>query len=112
MRTTINLGDRWLSGHARTRCQQRGVTRPALALFLDEADHVVPVGSGCVVLTMSRGKRQFLQQRGVGASELDRAVRRAVVVGADGVVISVLNPDGPSGRRYRHRFYSHVSHQR
>ncbi len=108
----IDPRDGWLSGHARTRCQQRGITRPALELLMDEADHFVPVGSGCVALTLSRAKRRTLRQRGIGATDIDRAARQAIVVGADGGVITVLYPDGSRGRRYRHRFHSHTSHQR
>ena len=112
MAAGIHPWDVWLSGHARTRCQQRGILRPALELLTDEADHLVPGGSGCMALTLSRAQRRLLRRRGIGASEIDRAARRAIVVGADGGIITVLYPNGSRGRRYRHRFHSHPSHQR
>ena len=112
MTKAIDPGDQWIGGHARIRCQQRGITRSALDLLMDEADNVVPIGSGCLALTLSREKRRTLRQRGMGAGEIDRAARQAIVIGADGGVITVLYPDGSRGRRYRHRFHSHVPHQR
>jgi hypothetical protein len=87
--------------HLRKRCQQRGVPKRDLNILLDWADRVVPVGGGRVVITLTRQAAILLLAKGTAASLIDRARKRALVVNADGDVITVVVPSGRRGRRYR-----------
>jgi hypothetical protein len=87
--------------HLHMRCQQRGVSRGDLEALLDAADHLVPVGRGCMAMTLSRHAAAALQADGVAVAVLDRARRRAVVIDDDGAPVTVLVPSRRHGRRYR-----------
>ncbi len=87
--------------HLRERCQQRGVLKHELHMLLDTADRLVPVGGGCVSMTLSRSTVAALRAEGVAAADLERARRRAVVIDVDGDPITVVIPSGRHGRCYR-----------
>jgi hypothetical protein len=54
--------------HLRERCQQRGVLKRGLQMLLDTADRLVPVGRGCVSMTLSRSTIAALLAEGVAAA--------------------------------------------
>jgi hypothetical protein len=95
-----------LSGHAIRRTQQRGIRMRELRLVLAERDREIPVGSGCIALTISRARRMELILEGYPPSVVDRANGLTVVESADGEVVTVLRSFGHRGRRYRSRFQS------
>jgi hypothetical protein len=96
----------WKNHHLRTRCQQRGVIQRELQALLDAADRLVPVGSSCVSMTVSRSAIAALRAEGraegTAVAYLDRVGKRAAVTDVDGVPITVLIPSRRKGRRYRH----------
>jgi hypothetical protein len=92
----------WENTHLRTRCQQRGILKRDLQTLLDAADHFVPVGRGCLAITLSRRAAIALRSEGIAGADLDRAQRRAMVIDGDGSPITLLIPSGRQGRRYRH----------
>ena len=96
----------WKNHHLRTRCQQWGVIQRELQALLDAADRLVPVGSSCVSVTVSRSAIAALRAEGraegTAVAYLDRVGKRAAVIGVDGVPITVLTPSRRKGRRYRH----------
>jgi hypothetical protein len=87
--------------HLRRRCQQRGVRKHDLDMLLDWADRIVPVGGGRVAITLTRQRAALLRARGIAAGLIDRARKRALVVNAEGELITVVIPSGRRGRHYR-----------
>jgi hypothetical protein len=101
--------DARFSNHAKRRSRQRGVRDADLVLLLFEADREVPVGDGCVAMSISRSRRRELLAEGHPPSTVDRAAGIAAVESADGEIVTVLRPHGHRGRRYRKAFRSHES---
>jgi hypothetical protein len=91
-----------LTRHASVRAQQRGVPHRVINALATWADVEIPVGGGCVALSLSR--RQ-MSDRGLRASlgaELDRLAGVALVADETGAVVTVLHDcGGAGGRRYR-----------
>jgi hypothetical protein len=87
--------------HLRRRCQQRGVRAVDLEMLLNSGDQVVGVGGGRIAITLTRAAAAALRAEGVGASLIDRARKRALVVNGSGDTITVVVPSGRRGRHYR-----------
>jgi len=94
---TNPLNDR----HLRKRCQQRGIPKREFETLLEVGDRLVPIGGGRVSVTLSRSAVAAMRAEGTACTSLDRAARRAVVIGADGTPITVLIPSGRHRRHYR-----------
>jgi len=96
---------RWGDGrtlrHLSRRCQQRGVRKIDLQILFDAADRVVPVGGKRVAITLTYRAAAALGADGVAASLIERALKRALVVDANGDTLTVLVPSGHRGRHYR-----------
>lgn len=98
--TPTNFAD--LSNHATNRCRDRGVPDRILALVLGHADKWSPVGGGATSERISKSMATALIADGHAPDDIARATRLAVVVNADGRVITVVRPkSGCRGRRYR-----------
>ena len=67
------------SDHAYVRCQQRGISRAAMELVLDEGDLVEPAGDHCERIRLSRLQARRLQARGVDRRMLERVRNVAVI---------------------------------
>jgi hypothetical protein len=91
----------YLSAHGRTRARQRGMTLRMMAAMAALADHAVPVGGGCVSLTLSRAAAEEARAEGFAPALLDHLRRRAMVVADNGELVTLLIPDRQRGRRYR-----------
>ena len=88
-------------GHLRDRCRQRGVAIRELLTLFEEADRLVPVGGGCVSLTVSRRAAASLLAEGIDIAVVERVCRRAIVAAPNGAPMTILVPQGRRGRRYR-----------
>ena len=97
-----------ISRHGWTRCQQRGVTGVMLAELLAHADRAVPVGGGCVALSLSSLGAAQLRRANYPGAMLERLVRMTAVVAQDGVVITVLHAEARRYRRVQARRYRRV----
>ncbi len=87
--------------HLRKRCQQRGVSKIELRALLDWADRVVPVGGGRWAITLTPWAANLLLAQEIAPGLIERARKRALVINADGDVITVVIPTGRRGRHYR-----------
>jgi hypothetical protein len=87
--------------HLRRRCQQRGVRKHDLNILRDWADRVVSVGGGRVAITLTRRAATVLLAQGYASGLIERARKRALVLNADGEMITVVIPAGRRGRHYR-----------
>ncbi|HHX89581.1 MAG TPA: hypothetical protein GX700_07370 [Paracoccus sp.] len=85
-----------LSGHARIRCQQRGIPATFVAEILDHADVDHPIGDNCRLLRVSRSRARVLN-RG------DRLGRYALIWSdRTGRIVTILPMlEGRRGARYR-----------
>lgn len=98
--TPTNFTD--LSKHATIRCRNRGIPDRILSLVLAHADKLSPVGGGATSERISKSMAAALIADGHVPDDIGRATRLAVVVNADGRVITVIRPkSGGRGRRYR-----------
>lgn len=84
-----------ITKHAQIRMAQRGVRRDDLEVLLAHADLESDVGGQCTMLGL---RRDTAQRLGVD----DWMKRTAVIVSADGAIITVMPLYGSSaGRHYR-----------
>lgn len=67
------------SDHAIVRCQQRGISRAAMELVLDEGDLVEPAGDHCERIRLSRMQANRLRERGIDRRMLERLRNVAVI---------------------------------
>ncbi|WP_146255402.1 hypothetical protein [Azospirillum sp. TSA6c] len=93
--------ERYLSAHGRTRTQHRGTTLRIMAAFDALADHDVPVGGGCVAITLTKAAAEEAQAEGCPPALIDSLRRRAMIVADNGDLVTLLIPYGRRGRRYR-----------
>jgi hypothetical protein len=91
-----------LTFHAEDRLRQRGIGREILALIVAHHDLAIPVGSGCVSLTVSRRALQGLLADGLLPVRFaDKVCSVAVITEeATGLVVTVMHLHGRSARRY------------
>ncbi len=92
------------SNHSRRQARKRGIRMTDLNLVLAKGDQETPVGSNCVSCAISRARQRELLAEGYPPSVVDRAAKLAVVESADGVIVTVLRPNGHRGKRYRTPF--------
>jgi hypothetical protein len=93
-----------LSHHASVRANQRGVPHALMDALIAHADLEVPVGKGCVALSLSRRRLDDRELREKLGADLDRLGGLSVVCSDDsGEVVTVLHDWGRQGRRYRGR---------
>ena len=89
-----------LSRHADLRANQRGVTHEMLHALIAYADIEAPVGKGCTVLRLSRGRLEDRALRSALGTMADRLRSLAIVVAGDGgTVVTVVHDHGKSGGR-------------
>jgi hypothetical protein len=67
------------SNHAYIRCQQRGISRAAMELVLDEGDLVEPAGDHCERIRLSRNQANRLRELGFDHRTLERVHNIAVI---------------------------------
>ncbi len=91
----------YLSAHGRVRARHRGTTHNMMATLAALADHGVPVGGGCISVTLSRAAAEEALAEGYPPALLDRLCRRAMVVADNGDLVTLLIPHRRRGRRYR-----------
>lgn len=90
-----------LTRHAGDRLRQRGIGREIVALIEAHHDIAIPVGRGCVSLTVSRRALQVLLAEGLPPRLAERLCSVAAVVEeATGLVVTVMHLHGKSARRY------------
>lgn len=91
-----------LSGHARSRIQQRGIRTTVLDLVIANADVALHAGDGCETIRVSRtAVREMIESGTVDPQDGARASRIAVVLGRRGVVTALHPSRGRRGRPYR-----------
>lgn len=91
-----------MTRHASVRARQRGIDGDRLEMFLALADVDVPVGDGCVALSISRRLKRDRDIRAAFGPMLDRVADIALVMGEDGTVVTVMHDRGHgAARRYR-----------
>lgn len=88
-----------LSRHAERRCQQRGITREVLAVVLEEADQVRPVGGEGVARYISKRRRRQLVQDG-RPPQLIEKTRSLCAVTAGEQIVTVFHGCGRRARPY------------
>ena len=88
------------SRHARTRCAQRGATASAVEAVNLFADIEIPARVGCHIRQASLAAVMAMLDEGISASDADSARTIALVVDAEGRVVTVLRVS-PSDRRVR-----------
>lgn len=102
MIATRGLAASVLSQHGSQRQQQRGVRFSVLSVLVNEFDREQSVGGGCVALTVSRRRRAELRAEGLDSSTVDALGRHVVVLGSEGVIVTVCKLfAGTRGRAYR-----------
>ena len=90
---------RAVSWHASIRCQQRGVTVALLNLLQEVGDRSVPVGAGCVAVSLSRREARRLRKVGhLSPANLERLDGLTLIESSIGQVITVLHT---CSRHYR-----------
>lgn len=90
-----------LTLHAENRLRQRGITPDVAELVVENHDIAVPVGRGCVALSLSRAALPGLLADGLPPRLADKIRRVAVVVEeATGLVVTVMHLHGDAARRY------------
>lgn len=90
-----------LTHHAESRLRQRGMSPDVARLVVENHDIAVPVGRGCVALSLSRAALPGLLADGLPPGLADKARRVAVVVeDATGLVVTVMHLHGDAARRY------------
>jgi hypothetical protein len=67
------------SNHAYIRCQQRGISRTAMELVLNEGDLVEPAGDHCERIRLSRMQANHLRRTGMDWRVLERVRNIAVI---------------------------------
>ena len=83
-----------MTGHARTRMQQRGIRAAALEALLDYGT-VEHVDRGCEFVYFDKAARvRLFQELPTAAKQASRLTRAYAILGSDGDVITV-------GHRYR-----------
>lgn len=92
-----------VTGHARSRLKQRGITNATAELLLEYGDIQRHAGDGAVSITMSRDTASMLLAEGANSDAVARARRLAAVLGSHGLV-TMLRPLGRDGRRYRRQY--------
>jgi hypothetical protein len=102
-RDELSRTQAYLSTHARARARQRGTSHAVFGVMLEAADQVVPIGGACVALGLSRRAAAEARAEGVDVGLIERARRRALVVGENGTIVTVLVKRGARGRRYSRR---------
>ncbi|MCZ6623143.1 MAG: hypothetical protein O7B35_02715 [Deltaproteobacteria bacterium] len=91
-----------LSHHATKHCRERSIPDHAVDLVLAHADIWCPVGGGATSECISKSIAAELIAEGHAPDDVARAARIAVVVNANGHVITALRPKpGIRGHRYR-----------
>lgn len=110
--------DSTISNHARLRMAQRGIAPDAVLCVLRYGDIEAPAGSGCHELRLSRRSAEGLRLEGlVGICCAERAARTALIVSADGAVVTAYPkaaaaPVRKSKRRAKTRIHSARSARR
>jgi hypothetical protein len=90
--------DMQLTSHATARCSQRGVKRHVIELILRLGDIEIPAQLGRTQVQLSRIAISMMLAEGISVSDADDAKNVALIVDADGLVITVLRL-GPKDRR-------------
>jgi hypothetical protein len=92
---------RGLTAHAQLRMAERGISAADIETILTWGSEV-PVGSGAWGVTLSRRAAFELAAEGARPSHVDALRRMAVVVAADGDVMTVMRMwRSEQSRRYR-----------
>ena len=87
-----------ITGHAKLRCQQRGISPSTIRLLLQHGDVITPVGGGRRAITVSRLERAAMANEGVCPQTLDR-IRKLCLIEEGQRIITVMVA---TQRRYRH----------
>jgi len=85
------LTDANMTNHAVCRMQQRGMTKSTLSFVLEHADRDQFVGAGCLENWISRKHLKRLRQDGMSSQLIERSAGVAVIVAADGAIITVFH---------------------
>lgn len=89
-----------ITGHAKRRCQERGLRRRDIARLVDLADQRIAVGKHCTSVWLTRAGLAELVSDGWPPAQLVRLTRHCVLLGEAGAVVTVL-----AGSRRRMRGY-------
>ena len=100
MPTPLDRSTLSLHAHARARLRQRGMTEFWLNALLLHADRSVPVGDGCIALSVSRHALDEAQAEGASPADMDKLRRRVAVLDGRGRVVTVFPRQGRRARRY------------
>ena len=92
-----------MTHHAEARANQRGIPYSLVEAVLDPADFEVPVGDGCPVYRISKGRLNDRDTRRQLGNLLDRAGKVAGICSHDGAVVTAMHDWGCQARRYRRR---------
>jgi hypothetical protein len=87
------LEDVALSRHAANRLRQRGIKRELFDVFLSLADNERDVGGLCVARTCSEMALAEAARDGLSADDVAQLRRFVAVLGADGVVVTIMNSE-------------------
>lgn len=86
--------DTYFTEHARARMQQRGIPAAAVEALINYG-RSAPAGDGCELVFFDKAARaRLFRDDPAAAREAERLCRTYVVLGSDGVVVTV-------GHRYR-----------
>lgn len=91
---------RFLSAHGRARARQRGLTGSMIAALAAAGDRIVPVGTGCVAVSISRAGHAEACAEGLPPSVADRLKGKTMVVAEDGTIVTLLVRQRVRGRSY------------
>jgi len=80
-----------LSSHATRRSQQRGIRHEAIDFVYATFDVDRDVGDGRRALSCSRGALDKALREGAATALVDGARRLVLIIGADGVIVTVMN---------------------
>ena len=89
------------SGHAKQRCQQRGISFQAVDFVLSNFDTVLHAGEGCQSVRLSRRAMNELRDFCYNRQILERAGKLIVVMREDNWKVVTVMHDDRNDRRYR-----------
>lgn len=101
MHSTATLPEPDLSKHAAVRAKQRGVPLAVIDLLLRHADAEIKQGGGCRSIWLSRAEAARLQEEGISPTLVERSRDVALVVAANGSIVTVTHLYGRRQRPYR-----------
>lgn len=80
-----------LTGHATTRCNQRGIKKDIIDLVVANFDRDYETHDGATAISISRERLAELEGEGVPRALIGRASRTVLIVSADGAIITAMN---------------------